>query len=122
MCKSCNVCPIPCLLTILPFISHSLSFYKEELAGENNNFVHDRATVTKKNISSVLSDMLDELVASVHRARSILRSQKAKDTWEEFIEGYVAFHFLTSRYKLEELLGPEFVVRLACQDDFINDL
>lgn len=87
-----------------------MSFYKEELAGESNNFVHDRVTVTRKNTPTVLSDMLEELVASVHRARAILQSEKAKETWEEFIEGYAAFHLLSPRYRLAELLGPEFSV------------
>lgn len=78
--------------------------------------------MTRKDIPTVLSDMLDELVASVHRARVILQTQKAKDTWEEFIEGYVAFHFLTSRYRLEELLGPDFLASLACGDSLLVDI
>lgn len=84
--------------------------------------MHDRAVVTRKNIPTVLSDMLDELVASVHRARAILQSKKAQDTWEEFIEGYVAFHFLTPRYRLEELLGPDFLASLACSEGLVDGL
>lgn len=106
--------------SVHPPYSDVLSFYKEELAGECNNFVHDRAVVTRKNISTVLSDMLDELVASVHRARAILQTKKAKETWEEFIEGYVAFHFLTPRYRLEELLGPDFLASLVCREDLTD--
>jgi len=93
----------------LDYANDILSFYKEELAGENNNFVHDRAAVTSKDLLTVLSDTLGEVVGSVQRARTILQDKRARETWEEFIEGYVAFHLLSPRYRLEELLGSKFL-------------
>lgn len=84
-------------------ISDILSFYKEELAGETNNFVHDRSRVTGKDIRIVLQDILDDVVAAVARARMILQGQKEKEIWEQFLAGYVAFHFLSPRYKLASL-------------------
>ena len=87
----------------------SLSFYKEELAGEINNFVHDRARVTSKEVQEVLQDILDDVIAAVARARLILQGTKEKETWERFLAGYVAFHFLSPRYKLAALTGSSAV-------------
>ena len=110
MCKSCNVCPIPCLLTILPFISHSLSFYKEELVGETKNYIHNRAGVTNKDVDTVVLDVIDEIVRIVNTVRDILQGEKEKAIWETWLKSYNAFHFMTSRYKLTELLDGESVL------------
>lgn len=85
-----------------------LSFYKEELAGETANFVHDRAKVSGKTVAEVLSEVLEEVVGSVNRARVLLRGEKEKEAWERFITGYVAFHFYSPRYQLIELTGSEY--------------
>ncbi|KAI0343533.1 terpenoid synthase [Trametopsis cervina] len=103
---------IQILPVYLDYANDILSFYKEECAGEKDNFVHDRAVVTGKPLSAVLSDMLEELVKSVKQARVIIQDERARSTWEEFIEGYVAFHLLSPRYRLEELLGPKFISEL----------
>jgi hypothetical protein len=65
--------------------------------------VHDRARVTNKDIKAVLQDILDDVINAVARARLILQGEKEKETWERFLAGYVAFHFLSPRYKLETL-------------------
>jgi hypothetical protein len=67
--------------------------------------VHDRARVTNKDIKAVLQDILDDVINAVARARLILQGEKEKETWERFLAGYVAFHFLSPRYKLEALTG-----------------
>ena len=84
--------------------SDVLSFYKEELAGERDNYVHDRALVTDKSISTVLTELVSELVESIERARSILKGDKEKEAWERLLAGYVAYHYTTPRYRLAELL------------------
>ncbi|GJE97335.1 terpenoid synthase-like protein [Phanerochaete sordida] len=93
----------PETMVYLDYANDILSFYKEEMAGERHNFVHDRARVTGKDVSSVLDDILDEVVGAVDRARGILQGEKEKETWERFLAGYVAFHFLSPRYKLAQL-------------------
>ena len=89
--------------------SDILSFYKEELAGEKTNFVHDRALVTGKSVSEVLSELLDEVVTAVERARVLLKGEKEKQVWERFIAGYVAYHFHSARYRLVELTGTDYI-------------
>ena len=88
------------------YFGHSdiLSFYKEELQGETSNVVHDRAIVSGKSMSQVLSDLVDEAVTAVLRAREILHEEKEKVVWEQLVRGYVAFHFLSPRYRLHELM------------------
>ena len=90
-----------------PYFSDILSFYKEEMAGEKDTFVRDRANVTGKDVEAVLLDILDEVIGAVQRARDILQGDKEKQTWEKFLAGYVAFHFLSPRYKLTELISHE---------------
>ncbi|KAI0090570.1 isoprenoid synthase domain-containing protein [Irpex rosettiformis] len=91
----------------LNYSNDVLSFYKEELAGEKDNYVHDRALVTNKSISTVLTELVNELVESIERARSILKGEKEKEAWERLLAGYVAYHYTTPRYKLVELLEGE---------------
>ncbi|PSR71660.1 hypothetical protein PHLCEN_2v12513 [Hermanssonia centrifuga] len=87
-----------------------LSFYKEELAGETRNFIHDRAVATNKSVIVGLTDTADETLAALQAARSILKGQKEKDAMEQFMVGYAVFHFQSeSRYYLKELTGSEFI-------------
>ncbi len=97
------------MIADLTVIQHSdvLSFYKEELAGERDNYVHDRALVTGKSIATVLTDLVNEIVESIERARSILKGEKEREAWESLLSGYVAYHYSTRRYRLAELLDGE---------------
>ena len=52
---------------------------------------------------------LQDVVDAVDRARLLLKSDKEKQIWEGFIAGYVVFHFLSSRYRLLELTGNEYI-------------
>ena len=38
-----------------------------------------------------------------------VEGEKERHTWERFIAGYVAFHFLSPRYRLKELTGREYI-------------
>ncbi|PSR80103.1 hypothetical protein PHLCEN_2v6804 [Hermanssonia centrifuga] len=96
-------------MTYLNYANDILSFYKEELAGETGNFVHDQAIVTGYTVEKVLSDLLDEVVVSVNRARVLLKGEKERQTWEQFLAGYVAFHFFSPRYRLLDLTGSQYV-------------
>ena len=87
--------------------SDLFSFYKEELAGEKANFVNERARVTGKDVYSVLFELADEVVALVKKIRELLGDDKTKDTFEQFIVQYAAFHMYTPRYRLGEVFGRE---------------
>ncbi|EKM53546.1 uncharacterized protein PHACADRAFT_125341 [Phanerochaete carnosa HHB-10118-sp] len=85
-------------------LSDILSFYKEELAGDTKNFIHDRARVTGKDTRTVVVELLEDVVAAVHRVREILEGEKEREAWERFLSGYIAFHLLTPRYQLATLV------------------
>ncbi|EKM53583.1 uncharacterized protein PHACADRAFT_211256 [Phanerochaete carnosa HHB-10118-sp] len=92
----------------IAYISHAndlFSFYKEELVGEKSNYVHDRACITGKDLEASLMDMLEDVVDVVDRGRKILEGEKERQAWESFLAGYVAFHFISPRYKLERLFN-----------------
>ncbi|KAI0090575.1 isoprenoid synthase domain-containing protein [Irpex rosettiformis] len=86
-----------------------LSFYKEQLVGEKDNYIHNRALVANKDVDVILSDVIDEVVRSVDAVRSVLQGEE-KTTWETFLKSYTAFHYMTSRYRLTELLDGESVL------------
>ena len=99
-------------LTITPFSSSLLttdsdifSLYKEELGNDTKNFVNERAYVTNKDMISALYDIVDETVASTCNVRLVLAGEKERQTWERFIDAYLAFHLETPRYRLHEILG-----------------
>ena len=90
---------------MLTAVSDIFSLYKEELNNDTKNFVHERAYVTKKDIISVLYDIVDETVTSTCNVRIVLAGEKERQTWEQFIYAYLAFHLETPRYRLHEILG-----------------
>ncbi|KII85802.1 hypothetical protein PLICRDRAFT_178118 [Plicaturopsis crispa FD-325 SS-3] len=80
------------------------SFYKEELAGEFTNQVSlmaDCRGITKVEALRLLED---EVVSAHDRVVDILAQHEgALDAWLKFRHGYVAFHSLAKRYRLDEL-------------------
>ncbi|EKM53584.1 uncharacterized protein PHACADRAFT_211257 [Phanerochaete carnosa HHB-10118-sp] len=90
---------------IFILVNDLCSFYKEELVGEKNNFIHDRARVTNKDPEAALMDTLEDAVDAVNRGREILQGEQERQAWESFVVGYVTFHFISPRYKLGELFG-----------------
>ena len=127
MCKSCNVCPIPCLLTILPFISHSLSFYKEELVGETKNYIHNRAQAEGLSAVEVHRRLAQEVLDSAHTIELMAAGDpELNAVWTEYLEvraserhsrdgshadppaqKFIEFHMNAKRYKLVELLSSQ---------------
>lgn len=103
---STHVQMIPESMTFLCYANDIFSFYKEELANEKSNFIHDRMRVTGRCLEDALMDTVEDTVAAVTRARKILRGEKERMAWEEFLQGYVTFHFIAPRYKLRQLLSP----------------
>ena len=87
--------------------SDVLSFYKEEIAGEQPNFIHDRAAVTGRSVAEALSDTVDDAITATLAAREVLRGTPEGEACEAVMAGYVRFHFLAGRYRLRELLGSD---------------
>ncbi|KAK7014300.1 isoprenoid synthase domain-containing protein [Favolaschia claudopus] len=83
-----------------------LSFYKEELAGETANYIHNRAGVTGKAPTYVLAEVAEEALAARDRVTMTLRAcgSQGLEAWTTFVHGYLAFHLTQDRYKLKDLL------------------
>ncbi|KAH9830403.1 isoprenoid synthase domain-containing protein [Rhodofomes roseus] len=91
-------------------VNDILSFYKEELAGETSSYIHSRARVTGKTMYETLGEVIEEVVVAVERIREHLGQGPARDAWDNFEAGYVWFHILDPRYRLQEILGTEYTM------------
>jgi len=81
-----------------------LSFYKEELSGETNNYVHIRARNENKSTLEVLSEMKAEMIASrdiIHA--SLAGNPRALQAWKAMEQGYIHWHLTQERYRLQDL-------------------
>ncbi|KAF7790288.1 hypothetical protein EIP86_001242 [Pleurotus ostreatoroseus] len=96
---------IPDVLVCINYINDILSFYKEELEGETTNYVNERAVVTHKTAHAALLDTVNDAVIAVKKARDILsQAVREQEVFENFLEGFVAFHVYSPRYKILELM------------------
>ncbi|KAJ3555393.1 hypothetical protein NM688_g2601 [Phlebia brevispora] len=77
---------VPDMITWLCHVNDVFSFYKEELAGERNNYMHDLSAVTGKNIPMVLFDVVEDAATVTERARAVLEGD-ALDVLERFMQG-----------------------------------
>ncbi|RDB26110.1 Trichodiene synthase [Hypsizygus marmoreus] len=85
-------------------INDILSFYKEELAGEQGNYIYNRAHAEGKAPLSVLSDTIEELLeASAMVSVALQRTPEALDAWKNFEAGVISWHLEQDRYRLKEL-------------------
>jgi hypothetical protein len=84
--------------------SDILSFYKEEKAGDDMNYVSLLATTRKITKLQALRILVDEGIAAHERIVRILApSKEASDLYQKFCQGYLGFHVYTERYRLDEL-------------------
>jgi len=95
---------LPDVMVFVNYVNDILSFYKEELEGDYRNVVHSRAAARRKDVAIELSDMVEEVTASIARCGDILDG-KEKEAWEQFMSGYLTFHYLAPRYRLQEILA-----------------
>jgi hypothetical protein len=88
-----------------------LSFYKEYLANESDNYIHHRAHAEEKSPLQVLSDIKGEMIIASENVIDVLTrfgSEASVKAWEEWETGFVLMHFELARYKLEGLnLAPK---------------
>ncbi|GJE96504.1 hypothetical protein PsYK624_127010 [Phanerochaete sordida] len=98
---------IPDATLFIMYTNDVISFYKEELAGETENFVHDVAHVTGQDPRVVVQELADKAVACIHNVRDILEGEKEREAWESFLAGYLCLHLTAPRYHMGRLLGDE---------------
>jgi hypothetical protein len=86
-------------------VNDILSFYKEELAGEDDNYVHMRAGLSGNGTIAALEEICAETLTEISNITATLsHDPEAAAVFECYIRNYLRFHFSTTRYKLEELM------------------
>ncbi|KAI0411818.1 isoprenoid synthase domain-containing protein [Xylaria grammica] len=101
---------IPDMNKYLSFTNDILSFYKEEMAGERDNYMHSRAFYERKDVYTVFREVIREGVAAHRRVEVVLRGREPyARAWREHAMGFVAMHKAMNRYRLWELgLGERY--------------
>ncbi|KXN81005.1 Trichodiene synthase [Leucoagaricus sp. SymC.cos] len=85
-------------------VNDLLSFYKEELAAESANFVSMHARAEGVSKIEALARLADSTAACYHRGIKLLQSRpEALNAFKSFCSGYIGFHALSPRYKLDQL-------------------
>ncbi|KAI0352668.1 terpenoid synthase [Trametes cingulata] len=96
-------------IQILPEIDHwtlgaNLSFYKEELAGETNNYIHLRAAAEQTSVDIVLRKLVEEVSDTALRVNMVAADDpELLEIWSRYMQCYLEFHLKTPRYRLAEL-------------------
>jgi hypothetical protein len=67
------------------------SFYKEELAGETANYIHNRSVVNGKRPVNVLAEVAEEALAAHNRVTVALCAcgSEGIHAWTTFVHGYL---------------------------------
>ncbi|TBU54662.1 hypothetical protein BD310DRAFT_935496 [Dichomitus squalens] len=98
-------------LQLLPYLefyivaaNDSLSFYKEQLAGETKNYIHIRATTDQMTPVDMLRRVADEVLACGERVELLIGDDaQLMGIWRSFEHGVLEFHVKTQRYQLAGL-------------------
>ncbi|KAG5341444.1 hypothetical protein C0989_010385 [Termitomyces sp. Mn162] len=82
---------IPDIMIYINLGNDVLSFYKETLANETDNYIHCRALVDGKSVDDTLSDISHDAIAAYSRVSTVLRSKSpsAYESWKTFANGYM---------------------------------
>ncbi|KAI0869874.1 isoprenoid synthase domain-containing protein [Hypoxylon argillaceum] len=101
---------IPDMNKYISFTNDILSFYKEEKAGEEDNYMHSRASYEGKDIYTVFKEVIQENIDAHRRIQVVLCGREPYGrAWHEHAMGFVAMHKAMGRYRLHELgLGESY--------------
>ena len=80
-------------------LSDILSFYKEELAGETNNYVHLRAAAERLSPLEVLHRLTGEVEDTAKRIREIIGADRElAEIWEMYLQVRRSYRVSMARY------------------------
>jgi len=93
------------------YFNDVLSFYKEELAGENGNYISLEASQRGQEKIPVFRELARDVLLCISRVANIIElegSSEAMTAFQCFIGGYVSFHTsYDSRYHLNDLFPSQ---------------
>ncbi|ESK82920.1 terpenoid synthase [Moniliophthora roreri MCA 2997] len=81
-----------------------LSFHKENLVGETNNYVSNRAYTTGKSAIQAHKEIAEDVISAYHRICATLDKSQL-EVWKKYANGHLAFHVAQKRYHLDEILS-----------------
>ncbi|PPQ79141.1 hypothetical protein CVT25_002874 [Psilocybe cyanescens] len=61
----------------------------QTLAGEENNFIHNKAFVTGKSIEDTLHDVAHDVLPAHSRITKTLEATDRSHSWRSFVNGYL---------------------------------
>ncbi|KAI0031073.1 isoprenoid synthase domain-containing protein [Vararia minispora EC-137] len=100
---------IPEILIFTNFLNDVLSFYKEEMDGEQHNYCQMMSRVNGKAPIDILQDVSDETVMVAKRAARILKEAPAAlKAFKEYEQGYIRFHLDVAHYRLPAAWKAQF--------------
>lgn len=101
---SCFLPAIPDMNIFINLTNDILSFYKEEKASEDKNYIRKRATCENRESLQVLQSLVSESSEASGRSQAVLQNKHPyAEVWHAFRMGYTAMHIKTRRYRLSEL-------------------
>ncbi|KAH8748092.1 squalene synthase [Diaporthe sp. PMI_573] len=99
---------IPDMGTYINYTNDVLSFHKETLAGETDNYINTRAVCEQREPVAMLETVAAETVAANSRVVRLLNTRldpMYARKWDEFFNGYILFYITAQRYKLHVYPG-----------------
>lgn len=81
-----------------------MSLYKEELQDDSDTLIRHRAAASNQDVITLLKSMVDETVTAVERVCGVVGRRQEVDAWKSFVTQYVAFHYMSPRYRISEIV------------------
>ncbi|KAJ2988178.1 hypothetical protein NUW58_g4118 [Xylaria curta] len=101
---SCYMEAVPDMAREICFTNDILSFYKEECVRETDNYMHNRASYEDVSVYEVLRRVIEENVEAHRRIALVLKGKEPyAQLWNDHALGFVAYHKITERYRLQDL-------------------
>ncbi|KAK7464254.1 hypothetical protein VKT23_006418 [Stygiomarasmius scandens] len=95
---------MPDLAIVLNYTNDILSFYKEEVQGDEVNCVTLLANGRKISKLDAVNVLIDDCVkAHQNIVRILAPSKEASEVYHKWMQGYFGFHVYAERYRLNEL-------------------
>jgi len=97
---------LPSVIDFVGYTNDILSFYKEELVNESNNYISVKAQSEGCMNIEALQMVVDETVKAYEESVAVLEhSPEALEAFRQFTRGYAHYHIACKRYKFAELWG-----------------
>ncbi|KAK6857667.1 hypothetical protein PG995_006494 [Apiospora arundinis] len=110
---ACYMEALPDMIMYISFVNDIMSFYKEEIADEKSNYMHNRAFAENTDVHSVFKAVVSETIAAHRRIVLVLGGdgkEKYAQAWLDHANGSVAMHRSMDRYRLREIgLGGNYI-------------